>query len=135
MINYSKLKENAIELVKLLTFTIIGLTACFYVAESKAASECVITGWVAESGGRPLRVVYTDSVYTAENCFEQSNGFVTLSSAEYALLKQIEEQQENNSSEQFNEEMYDVGFEGIIKLFIAGMGIGAILAMLSKLRR
>jgi len=92
MINYSKLKKNSIEVSKLLIVVLLGLVACFYVAESSAATECVIAGWVTESGGRPLQVVYTDSVYTAENCFEQANGFVTLSSAEYALLKQLEEQ-------------------------------------------
>lgn len=40
-----------------------------------------------------------------------------------------------NSSSVFDVQSYDVGFEGIIKMFIAGIGIGAILAFLAKLRR
>jgi hypothetical protein len=40
-----------------------------------------------------------------------------------------------NASSVFDVQSYDIGFEGIIKMFIAGIGIGAILAFLSKLRR
>jgi len=42
---------------------------------------------------------------------------------------------EGSGSEEFDEEMYDAGLEGIIKLFIAGISIGAILGMIFKLRR
>ena len=40
-----------------------------------------------------------------------------------------------NASGVFDTEAYDIGFEGIIRMFVAGIGIGAILAFLAKLRR
>jgi hypothetical protein len=41
----------------------------------------------------------------------------------------------NANKDSFNTGAYDVGFEGVIKMFIVGIGVGAILAILSKLRR
>jgi hypothetical protein len=40
-----------------------------------------------------------------------------------------------NAQGQFDPLAYDVGFEGVITMFISGVGIGAILAILNKLRR
>ncbi len=40
-----------------------------------------------------------------------------------------------NASSVFDVQSYDIGFEGIIRMFVAGIGIGAILAFLAKLRR
>jgi len=92
MFNASKLKKNAIEILKLLAFTIIGLTAFFYVAESEAA-ECQELFYTGFSGAdRPYKAYYTDSTYLDDECFNQSSGFVVVNSTEYALLKQLEEQ-------------------------------------------
>jgi len=40
-----------------------------------------------------------------------------------------------NAQGQFDPLAYDTGFEGVITMFITGVGIGAILAILNKLRR
>jgi len=40
-----------------------------------------------------------------------------------------------NAEGEFDPLAYDAGFEGVITMFIAGIGIGAILALLNKLRR
>ncbi|PAJ71750.1 hypothetical protein CJF42_25030 [Pseudoalteromonas sp. NBT06-2] len=40
-----------------------------------------------------------------------------------------------NAAGQFDPLAYDAGFEGVITMFIAGIGVGAILAILNKLRR
>ncbi len=40
-----------------------------------------------------------------------------------------------NAAGQFDQIAYDVGFEGVIRMFIAGLGTGAICAILNKLRR
>ena len=40
-----------------------------------------------------------------------------------------------NASSVFDVQSYDIGFEGIIRMFVAGIGICAILAFLAKLRR
>jgi hypothetical protein len=40
-----------------------------------------------------------------------------------------------NAQSTFDPQAYDTGFEGVIRMFIAGIGIGAILAFINKLRR
>jgi|GEM_PF-3664782 len=71
------------------------LTIAFYSYTSQAA-DCYEFGWETSSGGRPLKVFRTDTPYTAENCFNQISGWVVINPTEYALLKQIEEQNETS---------------------------------------
>ena len=40
-----------------------------------------------------------------------------------------------NAAGQFDPIAYDVGFEGIVRMFVVGIGIGAICAIINKLRR
>ncbi|SFB90421.1 hypothetical protein [Pseudoalteromonas denitrificans] len=40
-----------------------------------------------------------------------------------------------NAAGQFDPLAYDTGFSGVIEMFVAGIGIGVILALLNKLRR
>jgi len=71
----------------------------------------------------------TDDAGTVDSC----TGVILMTAQEYAKLKaESEFALESNS---FDSEMYDLGIEGVIKLFVAGLGIGAILAMLNKIRR
>ncbi|MCP4984974.1 MAG: hypothetical protein GY928_02570, partial [Colwellia sp.] len=56
---------------------------------------------------------------------EQCNDFVVMTSTQYNNIK----------GEVFDPAAYEIGLYGILKFFTAGIGIGAILALVSKLRR
>lgn len=79
------------------------------------------------SSGVVYDVYYTDDL-PEDTCTETG----ILTSEEFARYRLFEEK---GYQEQFNYEAYDIGFEGVIKMFVAGMGIGLILAMLNRLRR
>lgn len=42
---------------------------------------------------------------------------------------------EFTAQQEYSQALYDAGFSGMIELFVAGIGIGAIIAIISKLRR
>lgn len=71
---------------------------------------------------------YTDDAGSLSGC----NETVVMSGIEYAVL---EEQAKVNDQNHFDEELYDMAIEAILRFHVAGFGIGAILAMLFKLRR
>lgn len=84
-------------------------------------------------GQRPYYALYTDTGLTPEQCLQQNNGFVIADSGEYRDI--AEKAQMLDGSFAFDSELYDVGLEGLIRMFIVGIGIGAILAIINKLRR
>lgn len=64
---------------------------------------------------------YTNNASTLEQCTE----YVVMTYQNYNSMQ----------LEKFNPEAYGFGFEGVIRMFIAGIGIGAVLAMIFKIRR
>lgn len=67
-----------------------------------------------------------DTGQTAVNCTDT----VVMTGSEYESLNE-----QTDSDNAFDSEAFDLGQEAMIKMFIVGFGIGAIIAMLMKLRR
>lgn len=88
----------------------IVLMSLFFVAQVSAES-CVTL----------LDDTYSNNASTLEQCTE----FIVMTAQNYNSMQ----------LEQFDPTAYDYGFEGVIKMFIAGIGVGAILSMIFKLRR
>ena len=75
-------------------------------------------------GASCVDLVSSEYVNSA-NTLEQCSNFIVMTATEYNNIK----------SEEFSMEAYDYGLEGVVRMFVAGIGIGAILAFLAKLRR
>ncbi|PHR84510.1 MAG: hypothetical protein COA59_06030 [Colwellia sp.] len=68
----------------------------------------------------------TNSIYQNNgSTLEQCTTYVVMTSTEY----------NNIQSEIFNLDAYNVGFEGVITMFVAGIGIGAVIGLITKIRR
>ncbi|PCI57426.1 MAG: hypothetical protein COB45_04285 [Gammaproteobacteria bacterium] len=68
----------------------------------------------------------TNSIYqNNSSTLEQCTTYVVMTSTEY----------NNIQSEAFNLDAYDLGFEGVITMFVAGIGIGAVIGLITKIRR
>jgi hypothetical protein len=92
------------------------------------AAECLRYSGTGTNSSGEYDVLYRDG-----DSLDGCGLTVVMSGAEYAELKTKADM--TQESYQFDSDMYDLGVEGVIKLFVAGLGIGAILAMLNKIRR
>jgi hypothetical protein len=106
----------------------------FYADQSgqsySAPAECYYYSNSINSG---QYYVYWTDYYDLSQCDSSSSNSVVMTPSSYEILEYIGSTDSSNTD--FDSEFYDLAHGSILTSWVAGLGIGMILAMVAKLKR
>ena len=95
-------------------------------------AKCVVQQLVRVAGTPPVeQSTYINSFEPMSTCETSSGMYVIMEDTEYSAFiaaNQLDDTQDFT-------DLYDLGFDGIVEMWVLGLGIGLSLAMLAKLKR